>query len=81
MTTAEQLRAEGEARGEARGRAEGEARGAARARAEMLIVLLAEKFGTLPNSAIERVHAADADRLRTWTLKILTASTLDEALA
>ncbi|RBO90141.1 Rpn family recombination-promoting nuclease/putative transposase [Nocardia puris] len=69
MTTAEQLRAEGEARG------------AARARAEMLIVLLAEKFGTLPNSAIERVRTADADRLHTWARRILTANTLHDALA
>lgn len=72
VTTAEMLRAEGEARG----RAEGEARG----RAEALVQLLTLKFGPLPPAAAEAVHAATTDQLETWTARVLTAGTLDEVL-
>ena len=96
VTTAEMLRAEGEARGraegeargraegEARGRAEGEARGRAegeaRGRAEALVQLLALKFGQLPQAALDTVHAASTDQLETWIARVLAADTLDEVL-
>ncbi|MET9212134.1 MULTISPECIES: RpnC/YadD family protein [Actinomycetes] len=66
MTTAERLRAEGEARGEARGRA------------EILVEQLIEKFGTVPAELSARVRTADLDRLRLWARRVLTADTLDE---
>ncbi|WP_310399603.1 Rpn family recombination-promoting nuclease/putative transposase [Nocardia kruczakiae] len=77
VTTAERLRAEGEARGEARGRAEGEARG----RAEALIEQLTVKFGPLPTHIIDTVHAGTPEQVRTWSARILTATTLDEIFA
>ncbi|MFE7720746.1 Rpn family recombination-promoting nuclease/putative transposase [Nocardia rhizosphaerihabitans] len=77
VTTAERLRAEGEARGEARGKAQGRAEG----RAEMLIEQLVEKFGAVPAEMVARVRAADLDRLREWTRRVLTADTLDEIFA
>jgi hypothetical protein len=84
MTTAEMLRAEGEARGraegEARGRAEGEALGRAEGRAEALVLLLTLKFGQLPQAALDTVHAASTERLDTWTARALAAGTLDEVL-
>ncbi|MCC3317785.1 hypothetical protein [Nocardia africana] len=73
MTTAERLRAEGEARGEARGKARG--------RAEALIELLTVKFDSLPTHIIETVHAGTPEQVRTWTARILTATTLDEIFA
>lgn len=76
VTTAEMLRAEGEARGEARGRAEGEARG----RAAMLVELLTLKFGPLPPAASQTVYAASPEQLRTWAARALTADTLDQVL-
>lgn len=72
VTTAEMLRAEGEARG----RAEGEARG----RAEALVQLLGLKFGPLPAAALEVVRAASSDQVATWTGRVLDAATLDEVL-
>jgi predicted transposase YdaD len=88
VTTAEMLRAEGEARGEARGRAEGEARGEARGRAageargraEALAQLLALKFGPLPRGALDSVNAASTGQLETWTARVLTADTLADVL-
>jgi Putative transposase, YhgA-like len=68
VTTAEMLRAEGEARGEARGRA------------EALVQLLTLKFGPLPPAALDVVRAASVDQLETWTGRVLAAGTLDEVL-
>ncbi|RAW09228.1 transposase, partial [Phytoactinopolyspora halophila] len=68
MTTADMLRAEGEARGEARGRT------------EALVQLLTLKFGPLPQSTLDTVHTATIDQLETWTTRVLTAHTLDEVL-
>jgi hypothetical protein len=64
MTTAEMLRAEGRAEG----------------RAEALVQLLTLKFGPLPQSALDTVHAASTDQLHTWTARVLTATTLEEVL-
>lgn len=72
VTTAEMLRAEGEARGEARGKARG--------RAEALAQLLTLKFGPLPQAASDTVHAASSDQLEAWTARVLTAATLEEVL-
>ena len=68
VTTAEMLRAEGEARGEARGRA------------EALVEVLTAKFGPLPDSVPKTVRAASIDQMRAWTARALTAETLDEVL-
>ncbi|QSB16680.1 Rpn family recombination-promoting nuclease/putative transposase [Natronosporangium hydrolyticum] len=76
MTTAEMLRAEGEARGEARGRAEGEARG----RAAMLVELLTPKFGPIPPDVSHAFYTASPEQLREWAARALTAETLDQVL-
>jgi hypothetical protein len=70
VTTAEMLRAEGEARGEARGRTE--------ERAEALVEVLTVKFGPLPDSVPKTVRAASLDQTRAWTARAVTAETLDE---
>jgi predicted transposase YdaD len=72
VTTADMLRAEGEARG----RAEGEARG----RAEILVQQLTLKFGPLPEAVSEAVHAASSDQIQTWAARVLSADALDQVL-
>ncbi|WP_446225396.1 hypothetical protein ACTWPB_09995 [Nocardia sp. IBHARD005] len=74
MTTAEQLRAEGEAIGEARG----EARGRVAMLRELLADQLALKFGAVPREVIAIVGSADLEQLRGWSANILTADTLDD---
>lgn len=64
VTTADMLRAEGEARG----------------RAEILVQQLTLKFGPLPEAVSETVHAAPSDQIQTWAARILTADTLDQVL-
>ncbi|QSB16687.1 hypothetical protein JQS43_10625 [Natronosporangium hydrolyticum] len=64
MTTAEMLRAEGEARG----------------RAAMLVDLLTVKFGPIPPPATQAIHAASRDQLRDWAARALTADTIDQVL-
>jgi predicted transposase YdaD len=66
VTTAEMLRAEGEARGEARGRA------------EALVEMLTVKFGPLPASVPKTVHAASIGQIKTWAARAVTAETLDQ---
>lgn len=64
VTTAERLRAEGEARGQAK----------------TLVQLLTIKFGPQPRTVTDAVHAATTEQLTTWTARILTAVTIDEVL-
>ncbi|MQY24450.1 Recombination-promoting nuclease RpnA [Nocardia sp. RB20] len=65
MTTAEQLRAEGEVKGQA----------------VMLIHQLTIKFGPLPQQMVNRVEAADATALERWSERVLTATSLPEVFS
>ncbi|MBF6455149.1 transposase [Nocardia cyriacigeorgica] len=65
MTTAERIEARGEARG----------------RAEILILVMTEKFGPLPTAITDRVRTADLADLRRWTSRVLKAETVDEVFA
>ncbi len=69
VTTAEMREALGEARGEARGRA------------AMLVRQLTVKFGSLSSSVEEKVYAADVEQLDVWAEKVLSATSVEEALA
>ena len=66
-----------EDRGIAKGRAEGEAKG----KAEALLTQLRLKFGRLAAGVTRKVQSAPVAQLDAWTAAILTAATLDEALA
>ncbi|MBF0425243.1 MAG: DUF4351 domain-containing protein [Magnetococcales bacterium] len=46
--------------------------------AALLLRLLKQRFGSLPDWVPERVHAADATALETWGDRVLTAPTLQE---
>lgn len=68
VTTAEMLRAEGEARGLTRGRT------------EAIVQLLTLKFGPLSQATLDLVNQASAEQLEVWTARVLDAGTLDEVL-
>ncbi len=62
MTTADVLRAEGEARG----------------RADTLLEQLDIKFSDLPTDIEQKVRTAPTSQLEIWTRRILTANTIDD---
>ncbi len=66
VTTAEQLRAEGQAMGQAKGQA------------KVLLRQLSLKFGPLPDGIAERLEAGDPAELEIWTERVLTANSLEE---
>lgn len=66
MTTADVLRAEGEARGRAAGRA------------DTLLEQLDIKFSDLPTDIEQKVRTAPTSQLEIWTRRILTANTIDD---
>jgi hypothetical protein len=68
------------AQGRAEGRAEGEAEGEAKGRAEVVAKLLSLRFGTLPDSAQQRLRNASIAELDRIAERLLTAASLDEAL-
>ena len=69
MTTADLLRAEGEARGESR------------ARIETLLDQLDIKFGHVSADIEQQVRTATTSQLETWARRFVTANTLDDIFA
>ncbi len=67
--------------GKAEGRAEGKAEGQAEGRAALLIKQLALRFGPLPAEAEAWIRAAGIEELDEIAVRVLTAGTLQEALA
>jgi hypothetical protein len=61
---------------EDRGRAQGRTEG----RARTLLELLEGRFGAVPAKVSARILAADEATLRTWTGRLLSASTLNDVL-
>ena len=72
---------EGKAEGLLEGKAEGLLEGKAEGKAELLLKLLAIRFGPLPEPTRARITAATTEQIDTWAERMLTASTLDEVLA
>ncbi|WP_067667683.1 Rpn family recombination-promoting nuclease/putative transposase [Nocardia miyunensis] len=66
VTTAERFRAEGLEKGRVEGLT------------QSLLSLLTAKFGDVPTDVEDHIHAADPDQLQSWTLKILSATTIGE---
>ena len=64
---------EGEARGEARGFHEG--------KSNLLIALIARRFGSLPDWASVRIAEADEASLDTWAMQILDAERIEDVFA
>lgn len=62
------------------GLAYGEARGEARGRAAMLLKQLPLNFGALAPEVVERLQSASIEELDQWAERILTATSLEDAL-
>jgi predicted transposase YdaD len=61
----------------ASGRAEGEING----RAQLLLQLLAQRFGKLPSATRARIGAGTLAQLERWASRLLAAATLDDVFA
>ena len=48
---------------------------------DVLLDHLTQRFGSVPESALARIHDTDADTLARWTTRVLTAASLDDVLA
>ncbi|WP_437723446.1 DUF4351 domain-containing protein [Sorangium sp. So ce861] len=77
VTIADYLREEGRREGRLAGEREGRLEG----QRSTLLKLLRLRFGDLPEPIEVRIRAADAGQIEGWTERVLTAPTLDDALA
>ena len=73
MDVLDELKREGRAEGRREGRVEGAA--------EMLLMLLAARFGQVPAEAKARILAAKKPTLTRWSLRLLSAPTLEAVLS
>ena len=84
MTAAEILcghaKAQGIALGRAEGKAEGKIEGNVEGRAELILRQLQLKFSVNPAAYRRRVLTASPDELAMWADRIITATTLDDAI-
>jgi hypothetical protein len=62
-------------------REQGREQGREQASREIVLRQLRAKFGALPDAVVAQVMAADMERLWAWTERVITAPTLDDALA
>lgn len=65
---------------EQRGRNEGRQEGRQEGMQGLLLDLLTEKFGLLPEWATQRLHAASAGELQIWAKRVLHSASLEETL-
>jgi predicted transposase YdaD len=72
MTAAERLKAQGRAEGKAEGKAEGQA--------QLLLRLLAVRFGTISPQVQQRVAQASLEQLALYGERVLSAASLDDVL-
>ncbi len=70
----------GKAEGRAEGKAEGKAEGLARGRAEIVLELLATRYGELSAEVVARVHGTGTSDLDAIAQRVMTAQNLDDAL-
>lgn len=63
-----------------KGREEGREEGRVEGESAALVTLLQEKFGPIDDEALQRIHSSDPETLLRWLRRVLTASTIDEAL-
>ena len=81
MTVAQKLIAQGLLHGRQEGRLEGRQEGRLEGRAELLVTLLQQRFGALPDDLPERVRNAAPANLERWAARLFSAPTLDAVLA
>jgi Domain of unknown function (DUF4351) len=73
--------AQGRAEGLIEGRIEGRVDGWVQGRMELILELLARRFGPLPDMVLTRVRGAQSAQLDTVAERMLTAQTLEQALS
>jgi flagellar biosynthesis/type III secretory pathway protein FliH len=54
--------------------------GMQRGEAQMLLRLLARKFGTVPEAIRQRIEGAEVETLLVWSERVLTAERLEEVV-
>jgi hypothetical protein len=59
---------------------EGMLEGKLEAKQEVLLSLLHFKFGTLPETAIEKIKVATIDKIETWLINLMLKPSLDQIL-
>jgi len=59
----------------------GEARGELRGAANVVLRLLARRFGAVPDDVERRVRSADADTVQRWGDRVIDAQSLDDVFA
>nr|VFK66324.1 MAG: protein of unknown function (DUF4351) [Candidatus Kentron sp. UNK]VFK71958.1 MAG: protein of unknown function (DUF4351) [Candidatus Kentron sp. UNK] len=60
---------------------EGEARGEARGEAKLLLRMLPQRFGPLPDEISEQIHRADSSTIENWADRVLNAKSLEEVFS
>jgi predicted transposase/invertase (TIGR01784 family) len=81
MTVAQKLITQGLVRGRQEGRQKGRQEGRQEGRAELLLALLKQRFGALPQWAFERIGRGSPGDLDRWASRLLTAPTCDDVFA
>jgi len=71
---------EAEARGQKKGERQGEKRGKREEARKLLSIMLEHRFGVLPGWAKDKIAAADLRTLEQWSVRLLKAQTLEEAV-
>ena len=64
--------------GRAEGMQVGEANGLRKGKADSLLVILEQKFGSLPPEILEKIEDADLATIESWTRRGILAASLDE---
>ena len=77
MGLAQILRQEGRQEGRKEGRQEGIQQGMKEGEAAMFIRLLEKRFGTVSQSALARIKAADAETLLTWSERLFSCNDIE----
>ena len=73
-------RKQGKVEGRKQGKVEGKAEGRQEGAAKVLLLQLKARFGAVPADAKARILAAKEATLARWSLRVLTAPTLDAVL-
>ena len=76
----QQWRSEGRQEGRQKGRQEGRQEGRKEGEVILLTRQLERRFGKLPDSAREKIAAADMALLEEWSLRVLDAKGIDDVL-
>jgi hypothetical protein len=74
----EMLQARGKAEGIILGEVLGEVKGEVKGKADVILLLIEQKFGALSEAIRTRIRSADSEHLLLWAQRILTAKRLDE---